>query len=529
MSNSLPYYLKNNLLKNTTVNVCFEELLDMNDDQFKDWVIHMRKSYKDTWDTTGSPPRTGASEQEIIQEFNRLENVNVKKFEFLDTDGRPNIIKNTDRSGAQVDQWFTNMMKVPMNYNSSTDGYSVYDLFSQKEHELRMIKRSKRHFKKDSFYHYSWVVRKNNSDNRSLIAANTIREWLDEYFAHKDTKYKDYNFWISEVKKSKNKSTGYYQVSQTSLVYAEKDEMSKILKDYEFEFRQISNIDQNLKDNIVYVIRVYKYGQRIFPKGFAAFRIGYVSIPVNFPPMTAKYLYERYTEHLKDSERIVVYDPSSGWGGRILGCMSVKDDRNIHYVGTDPNPDNIHTDGKTKYEHIADFYNTKTNRKSLFSSRNTYDIYTVGSEEIDKEKTFRQYKGKIDLVFTSPPYFNRELYSKDSKQAAVKYGSSYDLWRDEYLKRTLEICVEYLKPGGYLLWNIADVLVETGYLPLEADSRSILESLGMKYEETLKMTLQGMPGAQRVDENGIPKCKNYCKVGSQYFKYEPIFVFRKPS
>lgn len=37
-----------------------------------------------------------------------------------------------------------------------------------------------------------------------------------------------------------------------------------------------------------------------------------------------------------------------------------------------------------------------------------------------------------------------------------------------------------------------------------------------------------MPGAQRLDENGIPKCKNYCKINGRYVKYEPIYVFRKP-
>ena len=85
--------------------------------------------------------------------------------------------------------------------------------------------------------------------------------------------------------------------------------------------------------------------------GFKSFRIGYIQPAVNFPPMTAKYLYERFTEHIKDQERIVIYDPSSGWGGRILGAMGVRDDRRIHYVGTDPNPDNFLLDGDgSKYE-----------------------------------------------------------------------------------------------------------------------------------------------------------------------------------
>ena len=36
-----------------------------------------------------------------------------------------------------------------------------------------------------------------------------------------------------------------------------------------------------------------------------------------------KYLYERYTEHIKEQDVINIYGPSSGWGGRILGAMSV--------------------------------------------------------------------------------------------------------------------------------------------------------------------------------------------------------------
>ena len=70
---------------------------------------------------------------------------------------------------------------------------------------------------------------------------------------------------------------------------------------------------------------------------------------MNFPPMTAKYLYERFTEDIKDQEVIKIYDPSAGWGGRILGAMSVRDDRNIHYIGTDTNVDNYLPDGSSKY------------------------------------------------------------------------------------------------------------------------------------------------------------------------------------
>ena len=84
-----------------------------------------------------------------------------------------------------------------------------------------------------------------------------------------------------------------------------------------------------------------------------------------------------------------------------------------------------------------------------------------------------------------------------------------------------------MRDGRYLLWNIADLLVSGKYLPLEEDSRKILEENGMEYQYTLKMALEGMPGQNRMGEDGKPTCKNYCQVNGKYLKYEPVFVFKK--
>jgi hypothetical protein len=66
-------------------------------------------------------------------------------------------------------------------------------------------------------------------------------------------------------------------------------------------------------------------------------------------------------------------------------------------------------------------------------------------------------------------------------------------------------------------------------LPLEKDSKDILESLGMEYKGVLKMSLAQMPGGNRIDsDTGLPKAKNFCKVNGMWLKYEPIFVFYKP-
>ncbi len=208
--------------------------------------------------------------------------------------------------------------------------------------------------------------------------------------------------------------------------------------------------------------------------------------------------------------------------------MACKTDRNIHYIGNDPNEDHS-IDGEygpTKYHALAKIYNDVANRGVLFPHNNTYEIHQVGSEEMKDLPKFQKYKGKLDLVFTSPPYFSKEAYSQDESQSYKKFND-YDSWRDGFLKTTLETAVEWLKPERYLLWNIADVEFGNTILPLEADSIWILESLGMKYVETLKMVLSQMPGGNRVAD-GKPTARNTCLINGMWMKYEPIYVFWKP-
>jgi len=91
-------------------------------------------------------------------------------------------------------------------------------------------------------------------------------------------------------------------------------------------------------------------------------------------------------------------------------------------------------------------------------------------------------------------------------------------------------------------------------LPLEEDSKKILEDLGMQYVTTIKMTLAQMPGSNRLEETGeiesvrintvfgeitkeVPvtkgQMKNFVKIKDKknknmMLKYEPIFCYYKP-
>jgi hypothetical protein len=523
-----PFYERNDYLLNHKINVFYENIVSMTDKEFETWVSDMRKVVMEAWNTHNCPPRTGKNEQDIINEFNKLTGYPVSTFEFVDElTGNKDVIINKSRLGAEVDQWFPNMYKTRINYSENDIGYSIYDLFANDKYLPKMIKGARRHIRRDSLYTFACSAIKNDT-KYAIVSVSTGNEWLNAYFNNPSI-FKDHDFILDQHDDEDGLNTGYYQIEQSKILSLTKDDFLNWKP--KLSYRHYSTFDsENLSDDKIFRIRVYEKGHKVFPKCFPSFRIGYIQPAVNFPPLTARYLYEKYTESFMYQDRIVIYDPSSGWGGRILGAMSVSDSRNILYVGTDPNVDNFDNSlvGGSKYSSIADFYNTRTYRgNSFFSKTHEYEIFSSGSEVIHKDKKFKKYKGKVDLVFTSPPYFNREAYSDDSNQSYKKF-SNYDSWVKGFLRPTLETCVEYLKNNRYLLWNIADIQVSGEYLPLEKDSRDILESLGMKYIETLKMAMEGMPGQNRLDENGKPKCKNFCKVNGNYLKYEPVFVYYKP-
>jgi hypothetical protein len=573
MTQPTTYYWSRNdqLLEDPTVNVTFGELLKYTDEQFEIWVDHLRAQVLKVWDESGIPPLSGMDKYDMCEEFRTMSGTAGKTISlykpksgsnkpYIDQiDGKENVIINDGYMGSCVNQFFPTMMKAKINYQTkvtdegSFSGYAVYDLFANDRFRNRMQKGCRRHFRRDSFYRYSVSIPSNS--NLGLVPAESGKDWV-QLFKRDFIKFGEYGYWLSRVEPPEDGEvgSGYTSVDASKFLWLSKAEIMELYKmgvilpdaltnlvptifppaKTGATFEDIQDIytenkillETNLKDDEQYHIRFYKKSTRIFPLGFTAFKIGYIQVAVNFPPMIAKYLYEKYTEHCKDQKVINLYDPSAGWGGRIVGAMTVLDDRHIHYIGTDPNTDNFIPElGITRYEYLADFVNQSLNRFGY--EPHTYEVFQLGSEVIGKDKKFRKYKGKLDLVFTSPPYFNREGYSEDETQSLKKFPQ-YDAWREGFLKPTLTTAYNYLKPDRYLLWNIADIKVGEQYYPLEQDSKDILAKLGADYVGVEKMVLANMPGANRIGEDGIPTCKNFCKVNGKYHKTELIYVFRKP-
>lgn len=541
------FYERNDELLKSKVNKTFEEVLWMSESEFRTWVADMRAEVVRIWDELGNPPRVGISEQEMREQFKEMRYYPVHHpvdgFECVDEEtGEKDCIRNTSVIGNAANQFFPTMMATKINYTSdTTNGLSIYDHFKDPDLFEKMVLYGRRHFKRDSFYSHSHPVKLfHESDNineflkKYYIKEDTGVDWIKNYESRRSLIEHEFDYWL-EPKADDAEYTGYGEsVKNRTFLNVTSDDIAQLGSLIPDKCK--TNIDY--KNRSIFQIRVFKRGQKLFPVGFKAFRVSVCQYAVNFPPLTAKYLYEKFTEDIKTQDKITIWDPSAGWGGRILGAMSVENDvRKLHYIGTDPNTDHNTTPGRTKYHELADFYNNCTT--TVFSNEpHTYEIYQCGSEVMREQPDFQKYKGKVDLVFTSPPYFAKEIYSDDPAQSAIKFNT-FDAWVEGFLRPTLETAVEWLAPNRYLLWNIADAKFGTQILPLEKVSNDILESLGMKKVTVVKMALAQMPGGNRVDpETGKPSAKNFCRVKepkkgakaqskTSWLKYEPIFVYKK--
>ncbi len=193
----------------------------------------------------------------------------------------------------------------------------------------------------------------------------------------------------------------------------------------------------------------------------------------NFRPSASRAIYDKY------GGAGVTWDPSCGFGGRLLGAISSPTIKK--YIGCEPSTKTY--EGLCKMEKIAGDL--------------IVELHKIGSEDFE-------LKEKVDLVFTSPPYFVTEIYSDEETQSCNKFPEYRD-WLDGYLYKTLMGIPDSIKKGGYLIINIAN----TRKAPkLVADFKQIMQNKkSMELVETLKLSLS--------------------MINKEGFKYEPVFVYKK--
>lgn len=133
-----------------------------------------------------------------------------------------------------------------------------------------------------------------------------------------------------------------------------------------------------------------------------------------------------------------VLDFSGGWGDRLTGFLA--------------SPSVTHVDLIEPRIKAAPLY--KAQCKASGRSDLKLTIHSTGAEE-----AVPFLKSKFDLILTSPPYFNLELYDQHSRNSDKQVHNRYST-NDEYLKGFLfpvvSAAMHKLSPSGVLCLNISD-------------------------------------------------------------------------
>jgi hypothetical protein len=244
----------------------------------------------------------------------------------------------------------------------------------------------------------------------------------------------------------------------------------------------------------------------------------------NLSPVAAGALYHKFLPE----EGGVVFDPSCGWGGRLLGAIASK--KVLKYIGCDPSAETYKGLLRMRDELIPIARSKGRNLE--------VELHMLGSETEKMRAALP--KGGVDLCWTSPPYFSQEQYSDESTQSYIQFPTP-DAWLNGFMRMTLDNCAYALKPGGILAINIADVSGYPGNL--ENDFVALAVSQGWKPIEPLKLALSSMTGNTRYrqcrecqcltgEKHGIEPVApsfggKWKKCTEHSHKYEPIFVFRR--
>ncbi len=245
--------------------------------------------------------------------------------------------------------------------------------------------------------------------------------------------------------------------------------------------------DTKLKKTIKFTL-TYEPMKNSYTSLYRSSRLIGGNVATNFPPMKAKALYEKYCP-----EGAVIYDFACGFGGRMLGALSSKN--NYKYLGVEPCTETYNSLNK-----LGEYVEEVTGRKGSFK------VYKCGSENKLTNKT-----EFVDFAFSSPPYFNLEKYSDEETQCYNRF-KTLDEWFDGYVRPTIQNIYTYLKKDAYYAVNIADFNIGKNRIEFVDKWIQISKDAGFELVDEITLSLQVRRG------NGFEDKKT---------KKEGIFVFKK--
>lgn len=201
----------------------------------------------------------------------------------------------------------------------------------------------------------------------------------------------------------------------------------------------------------------------------------------NFRPAVSRAIVARFS-----SAGQTVLDFSAGFGGRLLGCLTL----NRQYIGVEP--------AKAQISGL---------RKMVDSLAHLSSAHISLHQQCAEDAMQRFSKSSVDLVFSSPPYFDVERYSTDKTQSYQRF-KTYTAWKQGFLEPILAGSYRVLRPGGRLVVNVAN----TPTYPIAEDFERAAKRL-FRSEASLRLLMHSRP-LQR-------------SAGMKAFRWEPVLVFRR--
>jgi hypothetical protein len=181
-----------------------------------------------------------------------------------------------------------------------------------------------------------------------------------------------------------------------------------------------------------------------------AFMMG-ANRPSTFNPAT----YKGILDSLFEGETL--FAPVMGWNAYQTAFYSSKFKK---FVATDVIPDVV-DNGTLLHTEFLKYQKAKAG--SLFNSMfetdavidKEVDLYLCPSEQLIARHKFNElYRGQVDAVLFSPPYFDLEIY--DSEDQSFTNFPNYQDWLKGYWEATVLLCKEVMKPGarfGFVISN----------------------------------------------------------------------------